>query len=503
MKTPKKIISVFMSLIMVLGSFAAVPFHVGAAAVATTWQDIVIAVKSGSSVKLGADITSGPSDSFLDITSGKRIELDLNGYALSRGESGSFDTGYIFKIESGATLKITDSGADSSGKISGGSSEHGGAFYNDGTLLIEAGIICNNSSSKGGGAVYNNGTFTMSGGVLSGNISEDGGALFNAARGTAVLSGTAILKDNESHSYGGGAVTNYGQLTVSDSAEISNNKAFMRGGGIWTGGSSTLNLYGGTITENSAGIAGNGVYYRDGTLNMKGSPIIRFNDDDNLFLCEGKKINITGRLTRSSSNLAEYPNVAIVTSGSDRVITSGYSQYNSDASDPSFFFLPLDHHFLTLKNGEVYSEAFKTSYVYRYWDATAKKVRVGRGAADNVIDVATLKDDSSVSMRDDNWYIVRDNVTITHRLNIVGTANLILAEAQNPAVSFVQEEGWISNDYMKKEERPAFAFVQKKAPDAVCRYATLLYPVAPDEDPMKAAEEIPYLEEKGIYKRLD
>ena len=267
----------------------------------------------------------------------------------------------------------------------------------------------------------------MSGGMLSGNISEDGGALFNAAGGTAVLSGTAILKDNECHTYGGGAVTNYGQLTVSDSAEISNNKAFMRGGGIWTGGSSTLNLYGGTITENSAGITGNGVYYRDGTLNMKGSPIIRCNDEDDLFLCEGKKINITGKLTRSSPDPVEYPNVAIVTSGADRIVTSGYSQYNPDASDPSFFFFSYDHHYFTLENGEVYSEAFKTSYVYRYWDEAAEKVRTGRGERSDAIDVATLQDNSSVSLRD-NWYIVRGNVTIRHRLTIAGTANLILAD---------------------------------------------------------------------------
>ena len=427
MKMLKKSVSVLLSLIMVWGVFSAAPFCVGAATVVTTWQQLVSAVSSGGSVILGADITSGPFDSFLHITGGKRVDVDLNGYALSRGESGSSETGTVFKIGSGATLRITDSGAGSTGKISGGSSEQGGAFFNEGTLLIEGGSICQNTSSVSGGAVYNKGTFTMSGGMLSGNISEDGGALFNAAGGTAVLSGTAILKDNECHTYGGGAVTNYGQLTVSDSAEISNNKAFMRGGGIWTGGSSTLNLYGGTITENSAGITGNGVYYRDGTLNMKGSPIIRCNDEDDLFLCEGKKINITGKLTRSSPDPVEYPNVAIVTSGADRIVTSGYSQYNPDASDPSFFFFSYDHHYFTLENGEVYSEAFKTSYVYRYWDEAAEKVRTGRRERSDAIDVATLQDNSSVSLRD-NWYIVRGNVTIRHRLTIAGTANLILAD---------------------------------------------------------------------------
>ncbi len=119
--------------------------------------------------------------------------------------------------------------------------------------------------------------------------------------------------------------------------------------------------------------------------------------------------------------------MAIVTSGADRIVTSGYSQYNPDASDPSFFFFSYDHHYFTLENGEVYSEAFKTSYVYRYWDEAAEKVRTGRGERSDAIDVATLQDNSSVSLRD-NWYIVRGIVTIRHRLTIAGTANLILAD---------------------------------------------------------------------------
>lgn len=121
--------------------------------------------------------------------------------------------------------------------------------------------------------------------------------------------------------------------------------------------------------------------------------------------------------------------MAIVTSGADRIVTSGYSQYNPDASDPSFFFFSYDHHYFTLENGEVYSEAFKTSYVYRYWDEAAEKVRTGRGERSDAIDVATLQDNSSVSLRD-NWYIVRGIVTIRHRLTIAGTANLILADGE-------------------------------------------------------------------------
>ncbi|MBR0192620.1 MAG: alginate lyase family protein [Thermoguttaceae bacterium] len=97
------------------------------------------------------------------------------------------------------------------------------------------------------------------------------------------------------------------------------------------------------------------------------------------------------------------------------------------------------------------------------------------------------------------WNAVRFTAVTKHP----GAANLILAEAHDPAVSFAQEEGWISNDYMKKEERPAFAFVQKKAPDAVCRYATLLYPVAPGEDPTKVSAQITMEENGKITIQID
>ncbi len=95
MKMLKKSVSVLLSLTMVLGVFSIVPFYAGAATTVTTWQQLVSAVNSGSSVMLGADITSDAPESFLHITSGKSVAVDLNGYALSRGESSSAETGYI------------------------------------------------------------------------------------------------------------------------------------------------------------------------------------------------------------------------------------------------------------------------------------------------------------------------------------------------------------------------------------------------------------------------
>ena len=75
---------------------------------------------------------------------GSEIVIDLNGCTLSRGAIGKDDPGYVFKIASNASLTVTDASGNDSGQITGGSSKHGGAFYNQGTLTIEGGSICNN-----------------------------------------------------------------------------------------------------------------------------------------------------------------------------------------------------------------------------------------------------------------------------------------------------------------------------------------------------------------------
>ena len=458
MRILKKSVSILLALIMIVGAIGAAPFKVGAqTAAVTTWSELVSAVGSGSdvSIVLGADVMSGDSDSCLNIAEGKRIELDLNGFSLSRGAIKDAGTGYVFKIAWGAILRIVDSSGDDSGKISGGSSEQGGAFYNEGTLLLEGGTVCLNSSTRCGGAVYNQGRFEMSGGILRDNVSADGGAIYNRSGGFITLSGSAKITGNESCTYGGGAITNYGQLTVTDAAEISSNQAFTRGGGVWSGGSSTLELYGGTITGNNAGVAGNGVYFSGALLNMKGSPIVRFNDDDDLFLCDGKKIKVTGQLASSATHPGEYPNVGVVVAGGSRAITSGYALYNPEGDGSRVFFYTTDYRSLDLVDGEMYSEELKTTYLYRYWDSNAKKVRTNYQYADNVVDVATLADNSSVGMGSGRWYIVRGNVTIKHRLNINGTANLILGDGATLTCTdgIRSERGWDSvlNIYAQKE----------------------------------------------------
>jgi len=56
--------------------------------------------------------------------------------------------------------------------------------------------------------------------------------------------------------------------------------------------------------------------------------------------------------------------------------------------------------------------------------------------------------------------------------------NIVLQCFGEKSMQMKDEEGWMSTDYRKKEERPAFAFgVDKKADQSTIRYITVIYPV--------------------------
>ena len=58
---------------------------------------------------------------------------------------------------------------------------------------------------------------------------------------------------------------------------------------------------------------------------------------------------------------------------------------------------------------------------------------------------------------------------------------LFLHTANAPGISFEKEEGWISKKYMRKEPRPAFAFVQDKSKNQTCYFAAVLIPTKPGQ----------------------
>ena len=236
---------------------------------------------SGSTLKLykDVDLTSSP-EFFKDAG---EWTLDLNGKTLkvkgikflsASGEEGS-EKGH------GAIINIDDTSADGGGKIDGNNTlTDENLFYvnNGGTLNLKKGTITNFNQSWGTILVKDNATVNIYDGfTISGNKSNTnggGGAISVSTDGTLNMYG-GVIENNTATGYKGGALRISG-----DTAEA--------------------NIFGGTIQNNSASIGG-GIAFTGGTLNIKGKVNISGNTGSNLYVANGKTINIVDALDDETS----------------------------------------------------------------------------------------------------------------------------------------------------------------------------------------------------------
>lgn len=164
------------------------------------------------------------------------------------------------------------------------------------SLEMTGGVVAGNKAASGGGIFANNGaTLELSGGVISGNATYDNGI----SDGYNVRAG----------GYGGGVYTQGAFVTISDSANITNNRAEARlvnkelynkgllgGGGIASHGG-TLSMTGGSVTANYSYEAGGGIYAGlpgQGVGFTMSSGFIAGNMSDN---AEGGGLRISGDTT--------------------------------------------------------------------------------------------------------------------------------------------------------------------------------------------------------------
>lgn len=192
--------------------------------------------------------------------------LDLNGHTITIDGN----TDYIV-VEAGRTFTLTD--CKGTGKITHTAGKTGSGVY------VEDG----KSTSK---AAH----FIMYGGTITGN----------AGRSVEIYGSTKIC--------GGGVYV--GQYATFDmyGGTITGNTAY--NGGVCvcgaTGAGSYFNMYGGSITGNTAANEGGGVYVGDnGTLQLSGAVAVQNNNinstDSNVYLSDGRAIQITGRMTGRNS----------------------------------------------------------------------------------------------------------------------------------------------------------------------------------------------------------
>ncbi|MCR4907304.1 MAG: hypothetical protein K5985_00610 [Lachnospiraceae bacterium] len=207
-------------------------------------QALIDGAANGDTVKLEKDVNwkesypsaSGDDSNPLIIPSDKTVTLDLNGHTIDRGlqndEYYSKENGNVIKVSGNLTL--TDSSANSTGKLTGGNISSlggggGGVFIDEnGKFTMEGGSITDCAANSGGGGVkVNGGTFTMNGGTISSCTDRNG--------------------------FGGGVCVYSGTFTMNGSARI-------------TGCTATQGI------DNAQG--GGGVYLYGGTFNVSGSPVI-------------------------------------------------------------------------------------------------------------------------------------------------------------------------------------------------------------------------------------
>ena len=83
---------------------------------------------------------------------------------------------------------------------------------------------------------------------------------------------------------------------------------------------------------------------------------------------------------------------------------------------------------------------------------------------------------------------VFDSLSLVARTQNIKGANLLVKTLKSAQeMTLVQEEGWISREYMKKEPRPAFAFVQPKRAGQSVVFLTLIVPL-PEKRQIWSAE---------------
>lgn len=326
---------------------------------------------TASGGNMGTDTTAFSSGRIY-VPAGADIVLNLNGYTVDRGLTGTNNYGSVFYVVGTLTIKGTDSSYIKGGYTSAyyGSARGGGISVVGGTLNLQGGVIGANrltsystsTSYTGGAGVYvaGGGTVNMTGGYIGASSYANTAAsgVYNAGgvcvgdRGTFNLSGGNIYYNTASYTSNGGAVSVFsngvfnmtgGYIRYNTASNVNS------AGGVYLASSATATMTGGYIGNstsyankgNSTGSVG-GVYVADGaTVKLGGS--IRITGNTGAIAANMYFASATGTATVVSAfNSAKVgvvrngnaDNYAV--SGAKRNFTVDYSKYNT-ASPTSFF----------------------------------------------------------------------------------------------------------------------------------------------------------------------
>ena len=432
MKVKRRVLSVVLALVMVLGLLPITGLGGVLVVRASTYKTINMDSDSNNPAltKDGIEWDVDETDGVLKLEAGSyqltsdittqntisvsgTVTLDLNGYGiLFNGSSGSVisvgndanlalrDTAsetrtHYITLTDGRGTEVADSGSESDTciKVTGG-------YITGGTVSDDVGGgVC--VMPSGGGSP----TFTMSGGTIIGNIAS---------------------------TTGGGVYVNGGTFTMTNGKICSNAANF--GGGVFivTG---TFNLSGGTISENTANTSGGGVYSY-GTFNLFGNSVIKDNKkgtgesatNDNVYLYSGKTITVTGELGTNAS-------IGVTYGGTDGkgTFAEASSDYNSGSvSDTDAAKFTSDDSSLEVAKK---TENEKTVLELKEKSAAQTSVSYQKATVNGTTVEFTDASCSDYTVVTDQtttwsagWYVVNSDVTIDSAINFSGDVNLILCD---------------------------------------------------------------------------
>lgn len=224
--------------------------------------------------------TSMPSEGGLGTTETTTKHV-VSGFGAIVAASKSGSVKQVISIEDGGTLNL-NGGMITTPRTLG---NNGHVILSQGTVNISGGYVTNgNGGGWGGGLCVTgaNAKFNMTGGVIAANKAASGGGIYadNGAKlnlSGGVISGNATYGkpyDNlysPDNGYGGGVFTKNADVTISGTANITNNRVdsyittsynngLLGGGGIASVNDGKLTMTGGSVTANYSHEAGGGVY---------------------------------------------------------------------------------------------------------------------------------------------------------------------------------------------------------------------------------------------------
>lgn len=138
--------------------------------------------------------------------------------------------------------------------------DNGGSIYNhtDCVLNIEHTTFTNNRSERNGGCIVNFGKCTLDNPYFRNNESgADGGAIFNNSNGTLTVSQGGFHRNGSGAD--SGAICNFGKLEISH-VQFKDNTSTERGGAIYTNANSTSIITSCMFYENASGSHGGAIH---------------------------------------------------------------------------------------------------------------------------------------------------------------------------------------------------------------------------------------------------